>query len=103
MENLFDFQSLPVLDLDQKAGHFQMDKPALAVCFLDRWPQTKCRVTFDTVSDKVFYALSHGILGFALLSSFFNHFLIGENPSTANSLKKVVIMATMESKTEGTM
>ena len=21
---------------------------ALTVCFLDRWPQTKCRVTFDT-------------------------------------------------------
>ena len=35
-------------------------------------------------SDSVFYALSHGSLGFAFYGSFFNHSLIGENSSTAN-------------------
>ena len=36
------------------------------------------------VSESVFYALSHGSLGFALHGSFFNHFLIGWFSSTAN-------------------
>ena len=35
-------------------------------------------------SDSVFYALSHGSLGFAFHGSFFNHVLIGQNSSTAN-------------------
>ena len=51
------------------------------VCFLDRWPQTKCKVTFTF---EVSYALSHGSLGFAVHGSFFNHFLIGPNYSATN-------------------
>ena len=38
------------------------------------------------VSESVFYALSHGSLGFALHGSFFNHFLIGWFSSTANKI-----------------
>ena len=34
----------------------------------------------------VFYALSHGTLGFALHGSSLNHFLIGGNSSTANQI-----------------
>ena len=36
------------------------------------------------VSDTVFNALSHGTLGFAPHGSYYNHFLIGRNTSTAN-------------------
>ena len=54
------------------------------VCFFDRWPQTKCKLIYDTFSDSVFYALSHGSLGFAFHGSFFNHSLIGQNSSIAN-------------------
>ena len=38
------------------------------------------------VSDTIFDAHSHGTLGFALHGSFFNHFLIGGNSSTANQI-----------------
>ena len=42
-------------------------------------------MSFSTpVSDPAFHALSHGSLSFALHGSFFNHFLIGQNSSTAN-------------------
>ena len=36
------------------------------------------------VSDPAFHDLSHGSLSFALHGSFFNHFLNGQNSSTAN-------------------
>ena len=39
---------------------------------------------FTPISDPAFHALSLGSLGFALKGSFFNHFLIGQNSSTAN-------------------
>ena len=42
------------------------------------------RSLLTSVSDTVFYALSHGSLGFAVHGSFFNHFLIGQNFSTTN-------------------
>ena len=54
----------------------------------------------------VFYALSHGTLGFALHGSSFNHFLIGATSSAANKIlwhEQVVIKAAMENKTKGTM
>ena len=35
-------------------------------------------------SDSIFYALSHGSLGFAFHGSFFNPSLIGQNSSIAN-------------------
>ena len=38
------------------------------------------------VSESVFYALSHGTLGFALHGSFLNHSLIGGDSSTANQI-----------------
>ena len=56
------------------------------VCFLDSWPQTKGRVTFETCFWHSFYALSHGTLGFALHGSSYNHFLIGGDSSTANQI-----------------
>ena len=59
----------------------------IIVCFLNGWPQTKCRVTFDTCFWHIFYALSHGTLGFALHGSYLNHFLIGGNSSTANQIR----------------
>ena len=38
------------------------------------------------ITDTVFYALSHGTLGFTLHGSSFNHLLIGANSSTANQI-----------------
>ena len=72
-------------DIFQPALH-ESDSGLHTVCFLYRWPQTKCRVTFDTSFSYSFYALSHGTLSFALHGSFFNHFLIGGDSSTANQI-----------------
>ena len=49
-------------------------------------PKQNARSLLTPVSGTVFYALSHGTLGFALHGSFFNHFLIGGNSSTANQI-----------------
>ena len=38
------------------------------------------------VSFTICYVLSYGTLGFALHGSFYNHFLIGGNSSTANQI-----------------
>ena len=40
-------------------------------------PKQNARSLLTPVSGTVFYALSHGSLGFALHGSFFNHLLIG--------------------------
>ena len=40
-------------------------------------PKQNAGSLLTLVSDTVFYALSHGTLGFALHGSFFNHLLIG--------------------------
>ena len=49
-------------------------------------PKQNAGSLLTPVSDTVFYALSHGTLGFALHGSSFNHFLIGGNSSTANQI-----------------
>ena len=59
------------------------DLPSLFV-FLKSDPKQNARSLSTPVSDPVFHALSHGSLSFALHGSFFNHFLIGGNSSTAN-------------------
>ena len=55
----------------------------ITVSFLDSWPQQNAGSLLTPVFETVFYALSHGTLGFALHGTSFNHFLIG-NYSTAN-------------------
>ena len=52
--------------------------------FLKSDPKQNARSLLTPVSDPAFHALSHGSLSFALHGSFFNHFLIGQNSSTAN-------------------
>ena len=47
-------------------------------------PPKNARSLLTPVSDPAFQALSHGCLSFALHGSFLNHFLIGQNSSTAN-------------------
>ena len=54
--------------------------------FLIVGPKQNAGSLLTPVSDTVFYALSHGTLGFALHGSSFNHFLIGANSSTANQI-----------------
>ena len=49
-------------------------------------PKQNAGSLLTPVSDTVFYALSHGTLGFALHGSSLNHFLIGGNSSTANQI-----------------
>ena len=49
-------------------------------------PKLNAGSLWTPVSNTVFYALSHGALGFALHGSSFNHFLIGGNSSTANQI-----------------
>ena len=49
-------------------------------------PKQNAGSLLTAVSDTVLYALSHGTLGFALHGSFFNHFLIGGDSSTANQI-----------------
>ena len=49
-------------------------------------PKQNAGSLLTPVSDTVLYALSHGTLGFALHGSFFNHFLIGGDSSTANQI-----------------
>ena len=49
-------------------------------------PKQNAGSVMTSVSDTVFYAHSHGTHGFALHGSFFNHFLIGGNSSTANQI-----------------
>ena len=56
----------------------------LTVCFLVKWPKTKCKVTFDTCFWHSFLCSYTRSLAFALHGSFLNHFLIGQNSSTAN-------------------
>ena len=43
----------------------------ITVCFLDIWTQTKCKV-LTLVSEKVFYGLSNGTLGFPFHGSLDN-------------------------------
>ena len=52
--------------------------------FLKSDLKQNARSLLTPVSDPAFHALSHGSLSFALHGSFFNHFLIGQNSSTAN-------------------
>ena len=52
--------------------------------FLKSDLKQNARSLLTPVSDPDFHALSHGSLSFALHGSFFNHFLIGQNSSTAN-------------------
>ena len=52
--------------------------------FLKSDPKQNARSLLTPVSDPAFHALSHSSLSFALHGSFFNHFLIGQNSSTAN-------------------
>ena len=52
--------------------------------FLKSDPKQNARSLLTPVSDPAFQALSHGSHGFALHGSFFNHFFIGQNCSTAN-------------------
>ena len=47
-------------------------------------PKQNARSLSTPVSDLEVYALSNGNLRFVLHGSFFNHFLIGQNSSTAN-------------------
>ena len=47
-------------------------------------PKQIARSLLTPVSGTIFYALSHGSLGFALHGSFFNHLFIGWKYSTAN-------------------
>ena len=54
------------------------------VCFLIGDPKQNVNSFMTPFSDSVFYALSHGSLGFAFHGSFFNHSLIGQNSSIAN-------------------
>ena len=49
-------------------------------------PKQNAGSLLTAVSDTVLYALSHGTLSFALHGSFFNHFLIGGDSSTANQI-----------------
>ena len=49
-------------------------------------PKQNAGSHLTVVSGVVFDALSHGTLGFALHGSFFNHFLIGGESSTANQI-----------------
>ena len=49
-------------------------------------PKQNAGSLLTPISDTVFYALSHGALGFALHGSSFNHFLINGNSSTANQI-----------------
>ena len=52
--------------------------------FLKSNPKQSARWFLTPLSDPAFLSLSHGSLGFALHGSFYNHFLIGQNSSTAN-------------------
>ena len=52
--------------------------------FLIGDPKQNVNSFMTPFSDSVFYALSHGSLGFAFHGSFFNHSLIGQNSSIAN-------------------
>ena len=45
------------------------------VCFLEKWPQTKCKVTFDTCFWHSFLCSSHCSYGFSVHGSRFNHLL----------------------------
>ena len=49
-------------------------------------PKQNAGSLLTPVSDTIFDALSHGTLGFALHGSFFNHYLIGGDSSTANQI-----------------
>ena len=49
-------------------------------------PKQNARSLVTPVYGTVFYALSHGTLGFTLHGSSLNHFLIGANSSTANQI-----------------
>ena len=68
-------------------------------------PKQNAGSLLTAVSDTVLYAPLYGTLGFALHGSFFNHFLIGQNSSTANQnlFKKAVFGAAMEKKMLATM
>ena len=52
--------------------------------FLKSDPKQNARSLLTPGFDQAFYALSHGSLSSALHGSFFNHFVIGQNSSTAN-------------------
>ena len=76
--------------------------PASLFVFSLSDPKQNARSLLTPVSGTVFYALSHGSLGFALHGSFLNHFLIGPN-NKSESMKSAVIEATMENKMQATM
>ena len=72
--------------------------------FLIGDPKQNVNSFMTPFSDSVFYALSHGSLGFAFHGSFFNHSLIGQNSSTAIRIFTMAVdRAAMENKTEATM
>ena len=52
--------------------------------FLKSDPKQNARSLLTPVSDPDFHAPSHGSLDFAHHGSFFDHFIIGQNSSTAN-------------------
>ena len=64
---------------------FKMPSASLFV-FLIVGPKQNAGSLLTPVSETVFYALSHGTLGFALHGSYLNNFLIGGNSSTANQI-----------------
>ena len=50
------------LSLDQREERkIFLGKNEITVCFLDRWPKTKCRVTFDTSFCYQFFMLFHKV------------------------------------------
>ena len=67
----------PLLTLEVLNSH-----PALFVFSIDG-PNQNATSLLTPVSNKVFYALSSGTLGFALHGCSLNHFLIGGYSSTA--------------------
>ena len=63
-----------------------LSKPIALFVFSIVGPKQNAGSLLTPVSETVFYALSHGTLGFALHGSSLNHFLIGGNSSTANQI-----------------
>ena len=61
-----------------------MGRPLPLFVFSINGLKQNARSLLTPVSDPAFQALSHGCLGFALHGSFLNHFIIGQNYSTAN-------------------
>ena len=72
------------MNVDISIKTWKRDSPLFVFSIDD--PKQNVTSLLTPVFETVFYALSHGTLGFALHGSSFNHFLIGANSSTANQI-----------------